>query len=166
MNMKKTKSLVLFICLIGLVLSISSCSKTRSFIGTYDGVTTTNGSVAIVIPGYIENNEELPEEKNNIRFVISKGKDKNKIVLKQVYGTAEDQFEAVGIVNDNKVAFLPFTVPISYADISVDAQVLDMKGTLKDGKLTYEYTYSYSQYFSGASISINMKANGTAEKQK
>jgi hypothetical protein len=145
---------------------MSSCSKTRSFIGTYDGITIANGSVAIVIPGYIENYEELPEEKQNIRFVISKGQDKNKIVLKQVYGETEDQFEAIGIVNDNKVSFLPFTVPISYGDISVDAQVLDMKGTLKDGKLTYDYTYSYAQFFSGASISINMKANGTAEKQK
>lgn len=164
--MKKNTSLAIFTCLIGLLLSISSCSKTRSFIGTYDGVTTTNGSVAIVIPGYIENYEDLPEENKNIRFVITKGEDKNKIVLKQIYGSADDQFEAIGIVNDNKVTFLPFTVPITYADIAVDAQVLDMKGTLKDGRLSYEYTYAYSQYFSGASISINMSAKGSAEKQK
>lgn len=164
--MKKTAALFTSIILIIFALNLTSCSKTRSFIGTYDGVTTSSGTVAIVIPGYIDSNEDIPKEDKNVSFVITKGNDKNKIVLKQIDGTSDEQFEAIGIVNDNTVSFLPFTMPVSYMDIKMDATVLDMEGTINDGQFTYSYTYSFGQDLAVASISVKMKAYGTAEKQK
>lgn len=165
-RMKKINALFVSIVLIIFALNLTSCSKARSYIGTYDGVTTTKGTVAIVIPGYIETNEDIPKENKNVNFVISKGNDNNKIVLKQTSGKSEDQFQAIGVVNKNTVDFLPFEMSVSYLGIKTDVTVLDMEGTLNDGQFTYSYSYSFGQNLAGYSMNIKMKACGTAEKQK
>ncbi len=163
--MKKLKLLSIYLFLFLLVWSFSSCSKTKSFIGTYDGVTNTSGTAYFSIPGYGETNEDIPADQQNVTFEISKGEDNNKIVLKQTSGDVNQQFEAIGVVNDKTATFLPFTIPLSYANINVDAQVTDMVATVEDGTLTYSYSYSYYQSLMGATISIRINANGTAEKK-
>ncbi len=163
----KLKTVVITIFLMTIiVVQMNSCNKASLLTGTYDGITTTKGNVKIQISGYIDTDEEIPVEYENVSFVITKGADKNKIILKQVNASNEQELEAIGIVNNQTVTFLPFTMPISYSGIKVDAEVSDMTAHFNKGTMTYSYTYGYSQILPGAYVNIAMQASGSAIKQK
>lgn len=162
--MKNVKLTSICLVLTILTLYLASCSKTKSFIGTYNGVTTTSGTAYISIPDYAETNETIPGEQQNVTFEITKGSENNKIVLKQVNGTSDQQFEAIGVVDDKTATFLPFTMPLKYGPISVNVQVSDMTATVEDGTLTYTYSFGYYYSLLGT-VNITVNASGSAEKK-
>ncbi len=164
--MKRIKKTCIFLSLIALSFMYIACGKTHAFVGTYDGVTTTEGEISVYAQGYIDETQEITDSKQNVRFEISKGKEKNKIVLKQTQGDENSQFEAVGIVDGKEVTFLPFTMPIAYGEIKTDVQVIDMKAAVDDGELTYSYSYGHTQDLGFISFRIKMKAKGIAKKNK
>lgn len=164
--MKRIKKTCIFLTLTALSLMYIACGKSNAFVGTYDGITTTEGEISVYIQDYIDEKQEITDSKQNVRFEISKGKEKNKIVLKQTQGDEKSQFEAVGIVDGNNVTFLPFTMPIAYGEIKTDVQVIDMEAVINDGVLTYSYSYGHTQNLGFISFQITMKAKGIAEKNK
>lgn len=162
--MKRKNVCLMMSLLIIIVLQMSSCNKATVFVGTYDGVTTTSGTLRAKIEGYMDTREEIPAETKTVRFVISKGDGKNKILLKQVAGDEDEHFEAIGTVSKKTVTFLPFKLPYKYGEIVVDVDVSDMKAELDKNTLTYSYSYGYSQVLPGVSVNISMHANGSAVK--
>jgi len=149
--------------LIIIVLQMSSCNKATVFVGTYDGVTTTSGTLRTEAEGYPPIYDKIPAETETVRFVISKGKGKNKIVLKQVAGDENQHFEAIGIVSKKTVTFLPFKLPFKYKGMVVNVDVSDMKAELDKNTLTYSYSFGYKQEL-GMYVNISMQANGSAVK--
>lgn len=164
--MKKESEFSVYILIIVLLTAFAACSKVKPFVGTYEGVTTTNGKYKFIIPGYDKVEDDIPTENNNVTFEITKGINKNQIVLKQTAGDTEEQFQTTGTINGKNVTFEPFDISIGYGDINVNVQAYDMSGTFDDGLFTYDYTYNYNQSLLGASVSIRMKANGSAQKNK
>lgn len=164
--MKKVNEFSVYMLIIMLLAAFSACSKVKPFVGTYDGVTTTNGKYKLIIPGYDKVEDVIPSENNNVTFEITKGSEKNQIVLRQTAGETEEQFQTTGTIDGKNVTFEPFDISIGYGDIHVNVQAFDMSGTFDDGLFIYNYTYNYNQSLMGASVSIHMKASGSAQKNK
>ncbi|OQA91696.1 MAG: hypothetical protein BWY27_00542 [Bacteroidetes bacterium ADurb.Bin234] len=164
--MKKISEFSVYMLIIVLFISFSACNKAKPLIGTYEGVTTTSGKYKFIIPDYDEMEDVIPSENKNVTFEITKGSEKNQIILKQTGGESDEQFQTTGIINGKNVAFEPFDISIGYGDINVKVQANDMSGTFDDGLFTYNYSYNYYQSLMGASISIRMKASGNAQKNK
>ena len=164
-NMKSIRKLSFYLFIIVFVFVFLGCSKAKRVSGTYDGVTTIGGTVFVVTPNYDEYEFPISSETKNVKFEITKGNDRNKIILKQVAGDENDQFQTTGIVNKNKITLDSFDIFLGYKDLSVKVKVNDMTGTIDDGLFTYDYTYSYYQSYNGASLNIKMKASGSAQKE-
>ena len=164
--MKKVSEFSVYMLIILLLTAFAACSKVKPFIGTYEGVTTTNGKIKTSIPGYDQAEIIIPTESNNVTFEITKGSQKNQIILKQTAGDTEDQFQTTGTINGKNVAFEPFDISIGYGDINFKIQANDMSGTFDDGLFAYNYSCNYNQSLMGASVSMRMKASGSAQKNK
>lgn len=164
--MKKVNEFSVYMLVILIFISFSACNKVKPLVGTYEGVTTTSGKYKLVIPDYDEVEDIIPSENKNVTFEITKGSEKNQIILKQTAGETDEQFQTTGTVDGKNVAFEPFDVSIGYGGINVKVQAYDLSGTFDDGLFTYNYTYNYNQSIMGASVSIRMKANGSAQKNK
>ncbi len=154
-----------YLLVILLLAGFSACSKVKPLVGTYEGVTTNSGTYKLVIPEYDEISEAIPPENKSVIFEITKGNKKNQIILKQIAGNDKEQFQTTGIVNKKEVVFDSFDIGLGYENIQVSVKVYNMKGTFDDGLFTYDYTYKYAQSLFGYSVSINMKANGEAQKK-